>query len=249
MVQVEESVQLAFLPEGGFVYENAEAVACVEATAPLDVAEQLPVCKPVERQFKIMRAGRAYGALPPPPAGFQLPAPKASLWDRLGCWWKRSVLRMCCQGEALELWDQEREFDRAVRHAMVVLEPKIEGHPEVLEEEIVVMDVHAINDGEVHRVPKLVASAVVALRMKLGLGAMDSSISGNVSLVRAESAKLLRSWGVRTKDAAAHLRDIERAFFADDTHYRVPNWRARACANSRFVRWALGGSSEYRYDC
>lgn len=95
-------------------------------------------------------------------------------------------------------------------------------------------------------VPKLVVRAVVSLRMKLGRGAMVTSGpvgAGNRALVRATTVKLLRDWNVRDIDAAAHLYAIERAFFEDDTHYRVHTWRARAAQESRFVKWFVGANS------
>ncbi len=104
------------------------------------------------------------------------------------------------------------------------------------------------NDRTVKHVPKLVAQVVVALRMKLGMGAMDRSVAGNVSVVRAEAAKMLREWNVRTKDAAAHLLEIERCFFEDDTHYKLSTWRARACSKSRLVKWFLGETPITRFD-
>lgn len=105
------------------------------------------------------------------------------------------------------------------------------------------------NGHEVKHVPKLVANVTVALRMKLGLGAMDRSVPGNVAVVRAEAAKLLREWNVRKMDAAAHLLLIEKCFFEDDTHYRVTTWRARAAKESRLVRWLLGKPEQVSFDC
>jgi len=114
--------------------------------------------------------------------------------------------------------------------------------------ETVVAQVNAATTTEVKHVPRLVANVTVALRAKLGLGAMDRSVPGNVALVRAEAAKALREWNVRTMDAAAHLHEVERCFFEDDTHYRVSTWRARAAGRSRFMRWFLGVNKPVRFD-
>jgi len=84
--------------------------------------------------------------------------------------------------------------------------------------------------------------------MKLGMGAMDRSVAGNVAVVRAEAAKMLREWNVRHKDAAAHLLVIERCFFEDDSHYRITTWRARARRRSRFVRAFISGSDPPGFD-
>ncbi len=84
---------------------------------------------------------------------------------------------------------------------------------------------------------KFAVQVVVALRMKLGLGAKDRSVPGNVELVRREAAKMMRAWGVRPTDASVHLRYVEMLFFEDNTHDAVPEWRARAARRGRFVRW------------
>jgi len=88
--------------------------------------------------------------------------------------------------------------------------------------------------------PRFVAQVVTALRMKLGLGAKDRSVPGNVALVRREAAKLMRHWNVRDTDASVHLRWVERCFFEDDTHDALPEWRARAVQKSWFVKWVFG---------
>jgi len=105
----------------------------------------------------------------------------------------------------------------------------------------------ATGDEKVRAIPRLVASVVVGLRMKLGLDAMDRSVPGNVQLVRRTATRLLSGYNVRSVDAAAHLHLIERAFFEDQTHYRVSTARARVCRRSRFVRWLLG-SEEVKFD-
>jgi len=87
--------------------------------------------------------------------------------------------------------------------------------------------------------PRLVATAVACLRVKLGTGAMvqvGNEATANRALVRREAAKLMREWGVREMDGAAHLVHIERAFFEDDTHYRSAFWRHEA-ARRVPARW------------
>ncbi len=158
---------------------------------------------------------------------------------------KQGVLRACCHGELADDWNRELAFAREVRREM-------KRHVDVPEhttvEEQVVQGVCRVNSNEVKHVPRLVAQVVVALRMKLGLGAMDRSIPGNVAVVRAEAAKMMREWNLRTKDAAAHLLEVERCFFEDDTHYRVTTWRARACRQSRFLAWFLGNNPGVKFD-
>jgi hypothetical protein len=145
-------------------------------------------------------------------------------------------------------WERDVEFRSNVRDEM---RTTLQLYKDTTSVETLRQQVEAINKVGVHHVPRLVAHATVALRMKLGLGAMDRSVAGNVALVRSEAAKLLRDWGLRDMDAAAHLLEIERCFFEDDTHYRVTTWRARACAKSRFVRWCLSmwaGDDSPRFD-
>ncbi len=157
----------------------------------------------------------------------------------------QGFLRMFCMGSYADDWDMSHRFDMEVSKCMVHHEVVAE---DCTVEETIVSQVSEHNALRVAHVPKLVAQAVVALRMKLGMGAMDRSVPGNVSVVRAEAAKMLREWNVRTKDAAAHLLEIERCFFNDDTHYRLSTWRARACAKSKFVAWVLGSNPNTRFD-
>lgn len=91
--------------------------------------------------------------------------------------------------------------------------------------------------------PRFVAHIVVALRCKLGLGAADHTVPGNVELVRREAAKMMRSMNVRDVDASAHLKYIERCFFEIRTHDALPEWRARAARQSRFVKWIFRDSA------
>lgn len=91
--------------------------------------------------------------------------------------------------------------------------------------------------------PRFVAQVVVALRCKLGLGAKDRAVPGNVELVRREAAKIMRSWGVRDMDASTHLMYIERCFFEDSVHDALPDWRARAARRGRLCKWLFGNSA------
>jgi len=101
--------------------------------------------------------------------------------------------------------------------------------------------VAAVNQpGDVVISAKLIASTVVALRMKLGISATDRNVPGNVEVVRREIVRVLRGYGVRNRDASAHLRLIEVAFFKEDSDRLVENARERACKKSRLVRWLLG---------
>lgn len=172
--------------------------------------------------------------------------------DGVWSWWsrtkdnlKRSTLTVCCGGHIVADWDREITFDRAVRHEMlntteVPVDQALSGY--------LANSVSELNAQRVQHIPKLVANVTVALRMKLGVGAMDRSVPGNVVLVRAEAARMLRDWNVRTMDAAAHLLLIERCFFRDDTHYQITTWRAKACAKSRFVGWILGKEDNVSFD-
>lgn len=103
-------------------------------------------------------------------------------------------------------------------------------------------------NGPVRPIPRLVASAVVGLRMKLGRSAMDKDVEGNIHLVRRTATRLLKGYNMREVDAAAHLELIEEAFFGDDTHYFVGRARSRACKKSKFVKWLLG-SERVGFDC
>lgn len=96
--------------------------------------------------------------------------------------------------------------------------------------------------------PRFVAQVVVALRCKLGLGTKNRSVPGNVELVRREACKMMRKWNVRDHDASTHLRWVERCFFEEDAHDRLPEWRARAAQRSRLMRWLFKDTPpEYDY--
>lgn len=167
-------------------------------------------------------------------------------------WWtktkkkiQRSLLTCFCLGDVASDWELDDQFRRRVGQEMCDV---VHADTDKTVTETIVAELHEVNQEKVHHVPRIVAHATVALRMKLGLGAMDRSVPGNVAVVRAEAAKLLRDWNVRPMQAAAHLLEIERCFFEDDTHYRLSTWRARAIRNSRLVRWFLGKSDPVGFD-
>ncbi|QKF95562.1 hypothetical protein 1 [Kummerowia striata tombusvirus] len=171
-----------------------------------------------------------------------------SHWDNFWRKVSRVAMAFCGMQDVVADWERDIKFRS---HVSAEMRQTLQLSEDESESVAVVKSVNEVNKVDVQHVPRLVAHATVALRMKLGLGAMDRSVPGNVSLVRAETAKLLRDWGVRTMDAAAHLLEIERCFFEDDTHYRVTTWRARACARSRLVRWCLSkwtGGETPRFD-
>lgn len=179
------------------------------------------------------------------PVAMEIPHFKDSWWKQVKRAVSRFSLLCCCQGDTVASWDYERAMKRNVRHEMMTTLHPV-GERSVREQ--VVADVERLNAQRVHHIPRLVVEVVVALRCKLGMGSADRSVPGNVSVVRAEAAKMLRDWNVRAKDAAAHLVEIERCFFEDDSHYKVSTWRARGVKNSRFFRWFIGASEPVGFD-
>jgi len=179
------------------------------------------------------------------PVAMAIPQFESSMWSRWVDNWKRALLLCCCRGDDVDSWNYEVAMKRNVRHEMMTTLHPVEGRSV---REQVVADVEQLNAVEVHHIPRLVVEVVVALRCKLGMGAQDRSVPGNVSVVRAEAAKMLRDWNVRHKDAAAHLIEIERCFFEDDTHSRVSTWRARLAKESRFFKWVVGENGPVGFD-
>ncbi len=155
-----------------------------------------------------------------------------------------------CFGNADYDWSERLEVERRKAFRTEFARPAygqqidvVNGTPVMeTQEEAVCRVVRECNKDEVRHVPALVVHVVVELRMKLGLDAADRRIPGNVSLVRRETARILRGMNVRNMDAAAHLEMIEQCFFEDDTHFRVTRWRARAAAQGVFTRWLYNGS-------
>lgn len=191
---------------------------------------------------------RVYGAVAPPQPeyeGYSVDVPKESWFDSFTRTVKQAILKCCCMDDVVTEWETERRFDHDVNRHMVL--QTLPGDKSV--EETVVQITHHVNKDRVNKVPRLVAQVTVALRMKLGMGAMDASVAGNVSLVRAQAARLMRDWGVRDKDAAAHLADVERCFFNNDVHYRLSNWRSRAIGRSLIARLMFSSSQPPRFDC
>lgn len=176
---------------------------------------------------------------------FAIPLLREGSWESIWRVAKFHVLRAVGFGHVVGEWKRDNEFRNAVSEEMRLTLP-LPADKSI--QQVVVEHVHRMNSTQVHHVPRLVAQVTVALRMKLGLGAMDRSVAGNVAVVRAEAAKMLREWNVRNVDAAAHLLEIERCFFRDDTHYAITNWRARAISSSRFLRWFLGKEEHVSFD-
>lgn len=212
---------------------------------------------------------RTYGVIAPPAISIKVARTTLyTSWEERMNGWKRAVLRCFCLGDAVDDWVSDDVLRQGVRDEMLLScavtssggsdeDQPTESGDTVPELGRALCEAHNTlphqgGTHEVELVPRIVACAVVALRMKLGLGAMrrdGPEGPGNVAIVRREAPKMLRDWGMRDMDAAAHLYSIERAFFEDDAHYRVQNWRARACSKSRFVRWVIGGSEPVRFDC
>jgi len=191
---------------------------------------------------------RVYGAVAPPRPeyeGYSVEVPSENWFDSFTRTVKQAILKCCCMGDVVTEWETERKFDHDVNRHMVL--QTLPGDKSV--EETVVEITHHVNKERVNKVPRLVAQVTVALRMKLGMGAMDASVAGNVSLVRAQAARLMRDWGVRDKDAAAHLADVERCFFNNDVHYRLSNWRSRAIGRSLIARMMFLTNEPPRFDC
>lgn len=179
------------------------------------------------------------------PVAMDIPQYRPSRWSEWVDNVKRALLLCCCRGDDADSWDYEIAMKRNTRREMMTTLHPENGRTVAAQ---VVADVNRLNAEEVHHIPRLVVEVVVALRCKLGMGAQDRRVPGNVSVVRAEAAKMMRDWNVRSKDAAAHLVEIERCFFEDDTHSRVTTWRARIAKESRFFKWVIGENSPVGFD-
>ncbi len=181
-------------------------------------------------------------------------------------WWERAKDKLalfsalwCCGLESdvrdIRANDEVKRMVSADMTASLGLSTYRLGSVKVSRDEIhQVIDTHGMSKtaSGTHRVvvvPAFISSCVVALRMKLGEGATDRSVPGNVELVKAETARLLREYNVRNKDAALHQKFIIKAFFDDDTHYRVTDARARMASKSRLIRWLLSQDEKPHFDC
>jgi hypothetical protein len=171
------------------------------------------------------------------PKHFTIPVVEERWYDTLGRTFKQALMRCFCFGEEVQLWERERAFDAETRRERVTTLARYADHTVT---ETVVAATHALNEERVHQVPRFVGHAVDVLRVKLGMGAADRSVPGNVALVRAEAAKLMRDWNVRHRDAAAHLLLIERAFFTEGVHERPVTWRVDCTRRSRLMAFFLG---------
>lgn len=213
------------------------------------------------RRYATGPSGRPYGLAIPPPAAVRVQRARLGTgWSRWVDRVKRSVLTCFGCHDVVDEWVQDDALRQAIRDEMLLsgaARPLDAGDSPPLEHgAALAIEVGMSNasegGGSVCHVPRLVAAAVVALRVKLGVGAMrrdGPEGPGNVAVVRREAAKMMRDWNVRHMDAAAHLHLIERAFFEDDTHFRVSTWRARACRESKFVRWVVGKGGTPSFDC
>jgi hypothetical protein len=144
---------------------------------------------------------------------------------------------------------EDMNFDAEVREAVSVAMATthtVQASESLIKRTIAEYEMAEVNEVTMDRpaevVPKFAASVVVALRAKLGLGAMDRNVPGNVAVVRGRATRMMRDYGVRNHDIALHLAFVERAFFDDDTHFRVSGWRARMCKKSRFCKWVFSDS-------
>jgi len=215
---------------------------------------------------------RTYGVIAPPATTFKVPRTTLySRWETITNGWKQAWLRCFCLGDAVDEWVCDDDFRQEVRDEMLLScavtssggsdedQSQSDNASEAEAPELgrVLCETYNTSreSGGTHHVevvPRIVALCVVALRMRLGLGATRRTGPqgpGNVAMVQQEAPRMLKSWGMRDMDAAAHLYPIQRAFFEEDAHFRVPTWRARACAKSPFVRWVLGKSEPLSLDC
>lgn len=157
----------------------------------------------------------------------------------------KNILKKIVGDPAFDEYERmEKDRHRAYREEMsskVVV-------PSTLTEEEVVLK--SLNTTTVVHVPRVVVHVVCEMRMKLGLGAMDRNIPGNVALVRAEAARIMRNMNMRKLDAAAHLTLVEECFFGENTHYNATRWRQRVVERNILTRWLYKReSSPYGFDC
>lgn len=163
------------------------------------------------------------------------------------------LLRMCGSSDLADDWVADVGIRNEVSVEMTCsYDYNVKQHESAADAAAVEANIHLEADAhEVMVVPRFVAQVVVALHMKLGRGAksrVGPDGQANVALVRRETARLLREYNVRDMDAAAHLDYIEKCFFEDETHSRLPKWRQRAASRGRFVKW-LVAEEELSHDC
>nr|WRQ65730.1 hypothetical protein [Tolivirales sp.] len=211
-------------------------------------AERLYKAKEEQHPQEVAKAAPAVPAVNPAnddAVAMEIPHFRKSLRKRVVRSAKRAVLTALWQSEAVACWRREDEMKKELRKEMLTTLHLEEGLTSVKQ---VVAEAHTLNAERVHHIPRLTVEVVIALRCKLGMGAQDRRVPGNVAVVRAEAAKMMREWNVRHKDAAAHLAEIERCFFEDDSHYRITTWRARLASQSKFVAWFIGKSEPVGFD-
>lgn len=173
------------------------------------------------------------------PIAFAIPVGTEGFWEGVGRTLRQATMKCFCFGEEVALWERQREFDRELARERVAT---LHAYAERTVTQTVVETLHQFNEDSVHHVPRFVGHVVDALRIKLGMGATDKTVPGNVALVRAEAARMMRDWNVRHRDAAAHLLLIERAFFNENVHERPTTWRVDCKKRSRFIGWLVGRS-------
>lgn len=158
----------------------------------------------------------------------------------------KSALRQCFGSVEYDEYERmERRRHEEYRREMQVRRP-LEDPKSTIEQETL----DCTEAAEVRHVPRVVVHVVCEMRMKLGLGAMDRSVSGNVALVRAEAARIMRSMNMRHIDAAAHLAMVEECFFGENTHYNATRWRQNLAQTFILTRWLYAKkSSPYGFDC
>lgn len=162
-------------------------------------------------------------------------------WGSIVHWFRRFALVCICLGSVRDDWVVDEAIRAEVSAEMLESDGGVGEIGPAIADECGLAKVSGGSHAVVH-VPRFVAASVAALRVKLGLGVMETGGAvgaANLALVRREAAKLMRDWGVRDMDGAAHLLLIERAFFEDDTHYHTTLWRERAVKKSRVARALL----------
>lgn len=160
---------------------------------------------------------------------------------------KWTLKHLCCCGNSSydEYERMEGARHKEYRREMLMKRP-LQAPESTHEQEML----DQLDRPEVKHVPRVVVRVVCEMRMKLGLGAMDRSVSGNVALVRAEAARMMRGMNMRRVDAAAHLDLVEECFFGENTHYNATRWRQNLAECWILTRWLYAKKpSPYGFDC